>query len=446
LGWRDPDWACYLDQMPVNARVLFDTPQLELAPTLMDHYRRCRAAWIVTGFATVAGIETIMPELRRHPSKLEAFIVGAATFQAFNAIDSLIGSGVQDAKIFVHLGHARPKGNDPAKFWGYHPMMHSKVYLFDMGDDMSAAIVGSHNSTKFALCGLNSEAAVLLTGPTNEAEMQKLYAHVQACRNDAVAYDPSLKSGFAWWASQYFDDLRFESIDGAKDAEGTQTVVMLMARPSTRLPEPGETIYFELPLALQQTIKRTHTEVHIIFFSKPPANAREALADARSSVAALKCSVYQIDDKGRTRELQTEWFIPSRARPMMTPAPPTFRPNPAGDMQQVTAEVLEPLKYTYQYLFETDKALWIPDYDRTKSIKAGAATEVHIDDGDAAEDHERKTSREDHPEWFLVRGLRRFEPTESTEMKAALLDSSPESESFVLFSVRRRRLERLRSK
>src|SRR6266446_7102765 len=126
--------------MALNARILFDAPQKEIASTLIDNFRKCRTAWVVTGFATVAGVETILPSLQRHPEKVATFVVGAATYQGFDAIDALIESGLPTSKIFVHLGHARPKGQDPAKFWGYHPMMHSKIYLFDMGEGMSAAV------------------------------------------------------------------------------------------------------------------------------------------------------------------------------------------------------------------------------------------------------------------------------------------------------------------
>ena len=41
-------------------------------------------------------------------------------------------------------------------------MLHSKVYLLDMGDDNACAFVGSHNLTGFSLLGLNGEAGILI--------------------------------------------------------------------------------------------------------------------------------------------------------------------------------------------------------------------------------------------------------------------------------------------
>ena len=48
------------------------------------------------------------------------------------------------------------------RFYRYHPMLHSKVYLLDMGDDNACAFVGSHNLTGFSLLGLNGEAGILI--------------------------------------------------------------------------------------------------------------------------------------------------------------------------------------------------------------------------------------------------------------------------------------------
>jgi hypothetical protein len=436
--------------MPLSAQVLFNSPQQEIASTIRDLFNRCRAARIVTGFATIAGVETISPDVARYPDKLWTFVVGAATYGAFEAIDSLIGAGVSVDRVFVHLGHTRQKGADPNKFVGFHPMMHSKVYLFEMPDDTSVAVVGSHNVTKFALRGLNCEAATILSGPTADLEMQKLYDHVENCRQQAVPYDASLKVGFAYWTSQYFDDSRIEAIDGARDADSHQTVIILLERPAGRLPEVGEGVYFELPSALEKRIRSTRTEVHIFFFATRPVSVLSAIANLANAVAARRGQVFQIDERNRTREMEMEWRIANRTVPTIDRLTGVFRPTQMPGMQQVSATVEGPLDASFEYLFESDIVIWQPIYDRQRIVPSQTEVAHKVPDSTVVEFGQdlmpRRRSREDHPEWYLVTGLTRIEGKDTPEMAAAMKETSPESESFVLFSVRRRKREKRQQK
>ena len=94
--------------MSLNIRVLFEEPQHEIASLLRDRMSRCRAIWMVTGFATVEGIEAIAPALLSQPSKLQALIVGAGTYRGFEALDRLLSKGVHPDRLYVHLGHSYP--------------------------------------------------------------------------------------------------------------------------------------------------------------------------------------------------------------------------------------------------------------------------------------------------------------------------------------------------
>jgi hypothetical protein len=152
--------------MAVQARVLFDTPQREIKSLLQDRLNRCHSVSLVSGFVTVEGIEAIAPPIRANPTKLNHLVVGAGTYRAYDAFDRLITAGVPLDRFFVHLGHSRATGaRAQHRFYRYHPMLHSKVCLFDMGDDTACAFVGSHNLTGFALLGLNGEAGILIEGP-----------------------------------------------------------------------------------------------------------------------------------------------------------------------------------------------------------------------------------------------------------------------------------------
>lgn len=157
--------------MTLSVQVLFGCPQQEIASLLSDRLNRCVSASLVAGFMTVDGIEAIGAPIRAIPGKLTRLVVGAGTWRAFDALDGLITAGVSRSALHVHLGHTRPSGTNKNPFHRYHPMLHSKIYLLDMGNGNAAAFVGSHNLTGFALRGLNGEAGVLLEGPTNSPEI-----------------------------------------------------------------------------------------------------------------------------------------------------------------------------------------------------------------------------------------------------------------------------------
>ena len=126
--------------MSVSAKVLFDKPQQEVASLLRDRLDRCTSASLVAGFMTVEGIEAIAGPLRAHPAKLNHLVVGAGTYKPFEACDRLIDAGVNPDNLHVHFGFTR-KTSARAKypFLRYHPMLHSKVYLMEMGNGSSSA-------------------------------------------------------------------------------------------------------------------------------------------------------------------------------------------------------------------------------------------------------------------------------------------------------------------
>jgi HKD family nuclease len=78
-------------------------------------------------------------------------------------------------------------------------MLHSKVYVLEMGDGTAAALVGSHNLTGFALLRLNGEAGILREGPADGQEFAALRRHVDESVTQAVPYDPSMKEAYSWW-------------------------------------------------------------------------------------------------------------------------------------------------------------------------------------------------------------------------------------------------------
>src|SRR6266404_5663300 len=78
----------------------------------------------------------------------------------------------------------------------YHPMLHSKVYFFEMHDGTASAFVGSHNVTGFALRGLNGEAGVLLEGLGSDPTFAEVQQHINQAYLQAAAYDSSMKEAY----------------------------------------------------------------------------------------------------------------------------------------------------------------------------------------------------------------------------------------------------------
>src|SRR5262249_26198401 len=152
------------------------------------------------------------------------FIVGAGTYRGFEALDRLLSKGVQPDRLYVHLGHSRPRGRN--SFYRYHPMLHSKVYLLEMEDGHAIAIIGSHNITGYALLGLNGEADVVEEGLLTAPEMQKIKHHIDLSRNQSVQYSPSMKEAFTWWTSEFIDGLQRKVNDHPRDSESSKTIVV----------------------------------------------------------------------------------------------------------------------------------------------------------------------------------------------------------------------------
>jgi HKD family nuclease len=420
--------------MSTTVQVLFDRPQHEIASLLRDRLTRCISASLVAGFVTVEGLEAISAPLRAHPAKLSHLVVGAGTWRAFDGLDRLVSNGVARGALFVHLGHSRATTSAGAKhaFFRYHPMLHSKVYLMEMGNGTSAAFVGSHNLTGFALLGLNGEAGILLEGNSDEPEFLALRNHISEAVKQAVPYDPTMKDAYSWWTSQFIDGLRAKANDipDPDDAENKRTVVVIAARGTPPLPQPGEIIYFEIPSALRGSIRSVDTEVHIYIFATIPPSPGHALGQLASANASLWCTTTGLEMDGGGQQLHADWYIDNRRQPDLKRAPNPFQPTPAPGMEQVRVKVVGPVYGKFEYLFERGRVDWIPLFDEEIPVSASA-------DARALLVPLNLVPPEDLP-WQRVRGLVAAEPAGSEGYQVALRESSPDSGAFILFSLRRR--------
>jgi hypothetical protein len=416
--------------MSLSVQFIYDTPQREIASILNSLYQSCVSASYVAGFMTVEGIEAIAEPIAVEPSKLATMVIGAGTWRAFEAFDRLLGVGIKPDRLRVHLGHSRPTGTGARySFYRYHPMLHSKVYLFELRDGNTAAFVGSHNLTGFALCGLNGEAGVLIEGPASGSPFPEIRTHIGTAGARSVQYDPSQRDAYAWWAGQFMEGFADKFNDLPREGEAKNTIVILAETSEPDLPVPGDVIYFELPAAIGK-VQSLRAEVHLFIFDTLPHSPIEALHQLGQSRASFWCKTIGVEDDRGGTELRAGWLIDG-SRPALLRAPNPFRPTPAPDMQQVRVKTFKEVRGEFEYLFETAKLSFDPVFDREDPLTLG---------GDFTERLEAlKIVPPEHYPWFRVTGIRRKEePGEENQYKEALRRLSPSGGSFILMSMRRR--------
>jgi hypothetical protein len=378
---------------------------------------------------TVEGINSILQPIRIAPSKLQTLLIGAGTWRAFDAFDQLLGLGVTPDCLRVHLGHSRQTGAGAKhSFYRYHPMLHSKVYLFEKADGSAAAFVGSHNLTGFALCGLNGEAGMVVEGPGDIAPFPEIRQHINSATAESVQYDPSQRDAYAWWAGQFMEGFAAKFNDVPRDGEAKSTIVIL-AQHSEGIPNPDDVIYFELPAAIGK-VQSMRAEVHLYLVDVLPANPFQALAQLDQARTSIWCKTIGLEDDRGGKELSADWCIDG-ARPVLRRVRRPFRPAPGREMQQVRVKAYQQVHGEFEYLFERTKASFEPIFDRSQEIRVS---------GEYAERFESlNLVPPEHLPWFRVTALRpKGEPYKEDGHQAALRQLTPERGSFILMSLWRR--------
>jgi hypothetical protein len=411
-------------------------PQQEIASLIESRMAQASSVSVVTGFATRGGLAAIFGPIEGQPQRLRTLVVGAATYPGFAALDNLLSIGVPADRLYVNLGHTSETGGQKNPFARYHPMLHSKVYYMELPDAAACAFIGSHNVTAFALTGLNGEAAVLLEGPRASAEFDKIREHIDTARVQSVMYSPGMKEAYAWWTREFLDGLKAE-IRLPQDGITVRTILLFASAAPTDRPKKGDQLYFEIPAGIEQ-IESLKTETHLFLFHTLPATPRQALSAASSAEARYTCITLGAENKQGNKELAAQWRIDGAARPVLTRVPNAiYRPSPPAGMQQVRAEIKDAFIGQFEYLFEREGQAWDPDF-------SDAATLMPLSDrlgklGKHVLDEARAGGRVKN--WKLVKGLVRRSGSAREKDEAALRLAAPESGSFVLVSVRRRRGE-----
>lgn len=241
-----------------------------------------------------------------------------------------------------------------------------------------------------------------------------------------------MKEAYAWWTTQFMEELRDKTRDtpDPADAENTRTVVVLAARASKPMPKSGDVIYFEVPTALRGSIRSLNTEVHIYLFSILPPSPAEALANLGNATESYWCTTKGLESDGGGTELDAKWFVDDRRQPELKATTRPFRPRPQPGMEQVRVQAKNQVYGKFEYLFERGRRNWLPVFapdDELALPQDARAMLLPLE----------LVPPEDQP-WQRVQGLVPDELDYGPAYSEALLETSPESGTYVLFSLRRR--------
>jgi len=417
--------------MSLTSTILFDRPQKEIASLIVNRIGASSNTSIVSGFATPGGLDAIIDPIGARPQRLRTLVIGAATYPSFDAFDDLVAAGVPIDRLRVHLGHSSRTGGIKNPFARYHPMLHSKIYYMELSDSTACAIVGSHNLTSFALSGLNGEAAIMLEGPAVSPEFDQIRKHIETARSQAVQYDPALKEAYAWWTREFIDGLKAE-MGLPVGWTSTRTILIFASAGPNSRPKGGEQLYFEIPEGIEQIVS-LQTEAHLFLFDALPGDPWQALQAAASAAAHYTCKIQGVENRQGNREVNADWRIDG-ARPVLLSVPSgQYRPTPALGKQQVRADVERGDVEPFEYLFERERKGWEPEFSPNEQLLVAD----QVAKGTAL--IEARGGKRFTQSWALVKGLVAREGSAKERDAAALKLAAPESGSFVLVSLRRRR-------
>jgi hypothetical protein len=422
--------------MAVTTQVLFGRPQQEIATLIVNQMARASATSIVTGFLTPGGLAMISKPISTQPLSLKTLVVGAATYPGFEGLDQLLAAGVPPDRLHVHLGHTSETGGRKNPFARYHPMLHSKVYYMESASSTACAFIGSHNVTSFALAGLNGEAAIMLEGPRSSPEFEQVRSHIEAARSQAIQYSPTMKEAYAWWMREFIDGLRAE-MKIPQDWITVRTILLFAIAATQDRPKAGDHLYFEIPAGIEQ-IESLKTETHLFLFDKLPSDPWQALNIALSSDARYTCKTLGAENLQGNMELKANWRIEETPTPILRAVPGAiFRPVTGSGKQQVRAEVQASTVVPFEYLFERARAGWDPQLGEEEFLHSpeGITDEIVLREA-------RGDNKAVHG-WKLVKGLVHRQGSSLEKDQAALKLASPDSGSFILVALRRRRTDRV---
>jgi hypothetical protein len=243
-----------------------------------------------------------------------------------------------------------------------------------------------------------------------------------------------MKDALAWWTREFLDGMKAE-VGLPIDWSVIRTILIFAEAGKKNLPKVGDSIYFEIPDGIEQ-IQSLKTETHLILFEHLPADPLTALNKTTSAHARFTCATLGAENKQGNAELKADWEVDASGGPILRHVPTgALRPATTAGMQQVRAEVKEKKITPYEYFFDSEKKAWDPEYADDRAL---IASDVEGDGKSAVSDPDDRNQGQG---WRLVSDLIPREVSKERDI-LALEKAKPESGSFLLVSLRRRRVDR----
>lgn len=132
-------------------------------------------------------------------------------------IDALVNLREYGANVLLHLLRASGNTELPGTLGLPKNLMHSKIMLFDLGDDQATAWIGSHNGTNRAIAGINIETSLLVHISQKSVLYKQLREHLDVIRSRCEILDTNLVDYYRWLQGEQVDRKVIE----LADPEGT---------------------------------------------------------------------------------------------------------------------------------------------------------------------------------------------------------------------------------
>jgi hypothetical protein len=158
-------------------------PFAEMGARMRELFRGARRVEAAMAFVTRHGVERWL-ELFQQSKPPEARLVVSVRFPTDLAALCRLEPRMS-GNLFIHTGYLEPHEQNAER-----GQFHSKLVLIDYVDGESAVVVGSHNWTENALCGINLEAGVILRGQTDEPAIAQARRHIAECAARSELFDP----------------------------------------------------------------------------------------------------------------------------------------------------------------------------------------------------------------------------------------------------------------
>jgi HKD family nuclease len=418
---------------------LYENPLQMIAGKIRNLIEISQNIKIIAGFLTDNGLDLIFSPIKKDPKKLSLLLIGSANQNAFDAIDRLISIRVDKSKILVDLGHTRLSNSGFVK---YHPMMHSKIYFFEIDSKTSAAIIGSHNMTSFALGGLNSEAAIYIEGDKTNPLFQDILSHINKCASEAVPYDPTMQEIYAEYFRMYMERLAtFIFYKGEKVNYKDRTFIIIAQLDSSlaRL-SAGDKIFFRAPDIIK-FLSKLDIDVHIYIFDKLPKNPLEALKNLHSPKEKYKGTVSGTNKNDSLDTANVNLVIDDLKNPIISKKPTPYNFSSGVNEFQIIVDINSILEKEFEYKFTAEIDKIIPELNENKSIDYQLNNSVmNVDDTEQIEDLNNWVQNLPNwiqGPWYKVKGLK-IETKSREELR--YIELSPYGDNFILYSYARNQI------